>query len=91
MFTFLLLWIIFGWLCAHYIEEMDWIESFYFVISTVSTCGNVVPRCVGPDKYSCNLGNRAYLWAAYILVGVPLFAACMGYVCMVVVQTAVKK
>jgi len=58
LFTIFLIWVFLGCLCAYSFEGFDAAKSFYFVISALSTCGNIAPNCDDGNEYTCELGFR---------------------------------
>ena len=76
--SFFLLWMSLGAAYMHVYEGFTVIKSIYFVVSTLSGCGNVAPDCEDGDEYECTLGERAYFLTIFILVGFPLYHVNMA-------------
>ena len=68
-------------------------RTMCLAVATVAAAGLPVPVCEEAEGYpDCQLGtSRALFTGTYILVGVPLFAFCLGQFSMVIVERAVRR
>ena len=79
----LVLWLLIGAAYGMTMEKWDFITSLYWAVTTVSTGGLQSPTCLGnfsgaPGEI-CDIGTtRGFLMGTYMLIGVPLYALCLG-------------
>ena len=76
--SFFILWMMMGATFMYLYEGFSIIKAIYFVVSSLSGCGNISPDCEKGDSYDCTLGNRAYFLTIFIAVGFPLYHVNMA-------------
>ena len=76
--SFFLLWMLMGASYMYIYEGFTVIKSIYFVVSSLSGCGNISPDCTDGGSYDCTLGGRAYILTIFIVVGFPLYHVNMA-------------
>ena len=74
-------WLALGTTYAHLYQGFDVIESFYFVVSCLSGCGNVSPPCDG-ERTNCSLEDKAFFLTFYVAVGFPLYHCNMAFLAL---------
>lgn len=86
------LWLSLGTLYGVYYEHWTVIVAVNFAVGTLSAAGLVNPPCVGGTDVTCQIGlfREAFL-SLYILVGVPLFTACLGQFADLMVKRSIAQ
>jgi len=67
------------------------ILQVYFAIDALSTCGNLAPNCYGSDQYTCTMGYSGVLWGVFIVLGVPLYAVCFGFLTTIILNDSIDR
>eukprot|EP01031_Cornospumella_fuschlensis_P036791 gene36791-44631_t len=88
-----IIWVVLGTLYGIRYENWSVITSLYFTIITLSTGGLQSPPCLyGTTGNTCNMGDfRGSIMGAYMMLGIPLYAATLAEWAQLAVAKALRK
>jgi len=78
-----------GIICAMCLEDFEFWESVFFVISALSSCGDLAPNCIGNED-DCTMGWSGFLWGFFIIFGVPMYALSLSRISYMIIQPIIR-